>query len=369
MASETPGTPRRSGRPERPAFLGVIALLSLGAVLSPALLYAYSPRDDGTESPSNEVNVVIGGADLEETFRVRRQQASAELESAMAQATETAATLPPEVLASDSGRALVDAMEEAEVLVAQPGEVSGVEVLAQRNVMEQALRDATWKETEYAALLTDLTDLFAGRRGAVAAVDVQTGGVVVSFNADQVFTAASTYKIFTAYSMIQAVESGEMTWGSPLAGTTMERCFDRMLTYSDNPCPLAWFRNAGYDRVQKQARDLGAVNTSIRQGGLNTTALDLATALRALAATNAISDPSRERMFGLMESQEDREGIPAAIEPDHGVVADKVGYLNALLHDAAIISTDKGDYALVVLTENASWEIIAKAATLVYDYL
>ena len=43
-----------------------------------------------------------------------------------------------------------------------------------------------------------------------------------------------------------------------------------------------------------------------------------------------------------------------------GSVADKVGFLNGLLHDAAIVYSPKGDYALTVMSDGSSWANIAE---------
>ena len=52
-----------------------------------------------------------------------------------------------------------------------------------------------------------------------------------------------------------------------------------------------------------------------------------------------------------------RQGIPAGAS---GTVADKVGFLNGLLHDAAIVYSPKGTYVLVILTNGSSWANIAE---------
>lgn len=50
-------------------------------------------------------------------------------------------------------------------------------------------------------------------------------------------------------------------------------------------------------------------------------------------------------------------------------MADKVGFLDGLLHDAAIVYSDKGDYSMVILTDGSSWDAIAEAASTIYDAL
>ena len=337
-------------------------------VLSVLIFALYSFTATSGNTPA-QVGIAMHTARLESVLLEQREQAQSQLETSVAEADELAQSLSPEVLASATGVVFTSTLAEAEILLQRRSEMSVVEASRLEERLSQAQGDVIAKEACYADLLADLTNLFEGRHGAVVLKDVEEGNTLVSFHAEEMFTAASTYKVYSAYSMINAVESGERPWSSPLAGTTLEECFTRMLTYSDNECPLAWFHQVGYELVDSQAQELGAVSTSVARDSLKTNAMDLATALWALQATDVITDDSRDRMVTLMQGQETRDGIPAAIEPEHGVVADKVGYLDALLHDVAIISTDKGDYILVILTEHSSWEIIADATRLVYEYI
>jgi beta-lactamase class A len=54
-----------------------------------------------------------------------------------------------------------------------------------------------------------------------------------------------------------------------------------------------------------------------------------------------------------------RKGIPAGVQ---GTVADKVGFMNGLLHDAAIVYSPKGTYVIAVMTDGSSWATIADLA-------
>ena len=54
-----------------------------------------------------------------------------------------------------------------------------------------------------------------------------------------------------------------------------------------------------------------------------------------------------------------RQGIPAGA---NGQVADKVGFMDNLLHDAAIVYSPNGTYVLAVMTEGSSWATIADLA-------
>lgn len=213
-----------------------------------------------------------------------------------------------------------------------------------------------------------LNELFAGATYSVAVYDLKTGESKLQINADTVTTSASTYKLFVAYSMIHAVETGELTWNSPLNGMTLSSCMATMIVNSDNDCPEAWLSRYGFDTVTQQAHEIGANNTNFAVGDMETTANDLATVLKGFYTNSIANTDSTDRLFQLMQTQVYRDGIPTGIGSD-GVVQDKVGFLDGLLHDAAIVRCDKGDYAMVIMTDGSSWYKIAQASLLIYEDL
>ena len=168
--------------------------------------------------------------------------------------------------------------------------------------------------------------------------------------------------------MIHAVETGQVTWDSALNGMTLSSCMATMIINSDNSCPEAWLARYGFSTVAQQAHDIGAANTNFVPYGMTTTANDLATVLKGFYSNSIASPDSTDQLFSLMETQVYREGIPAGIGSD-GVVQDKVGFMDGLLHDAAIVRSDKGDYAMVIMTDGSSWNKIAQASLLIYESL
>ncbi|KAB7788936.1 beta-lactamase [Bifidobacterium cebidarum] len=213
-----------------------------------------------------------------------------------------------------------------------------------------------------------LSQLFGDATYSVAVYDLSTGKSKLQINADEVTTSASTYKLFVAYSMIHAVESGDLTWDSPLNGMTLSSCMATMIVDSDNDCPEAWLSLYGFDALTEQAHEIGANNTNFRYGDMTTTANDLATVLKGYYSNSIVSADSANHLFELMGEQVYRDGIPTGIGSD-GVVQDKVGFLDSLLNDAAIVRCDKGDYAMVIMTDGSSWHKIAQASLLIYEDL
>lgn len=173
------------------------------------------------------------------------------------------------------------------------------------------------------------------------------------------FITASTYKLFIAYSTLKRIESDEWKWSDHVvSGQNVTTCFNKMISNSDNPCAEALYKRIGYQTAINEVRALGLHNTVLDNDGQKTTAGDLAIFLGALqTGTIDISAASRNRLLDAMKQNVFRNGIPAGID---ALVANKVGFLNGLLHDAAIVYSPKGTYVLVVMSDGSSWGAIAE---------
>lgn len=225
------------------------------------------------------------------------------------------------------------------------------------------------RATVQSAVEAHLDALFGDAEYAIEVFDLATDTPITQIRTHKDFISASTYKIFVAYAMLDAIEKGTETWGSELNGTTLQTCMERMIVESDNACPLAWIDRYSYEVLTEQAHAIGASDTTrFAENDKHTTAADLTTALAKLYHGDLLSDASNEHLFTLMKNQNYRDGIPAGIGAA-GEVADKVGFLNGLLHDAGIVSSQKGDYVIVIMTDGSSWDTIAQATALLYDAL
>ncbi len=215
--------------------------------------------------------------------------------------------------------------------------------------------------------LADLPDYTAT---AVAMIDLSDRGYSsVMYNADVQFTSASTYKIFVAYAMINDVETGRRTWSSAINGTTWDTCLSRMIINSDNACPEAYLASIGYSKFNEIVQSLGVSDkTAFQPYDMRTTAGDLALVLQKLYQGELMSEESKSKLLDLMSRQVYRQGIPTGVG-SAGVVYDKVGFMDDLLHDAAIVHSDAGDYVLVIMTNGESWEYIAQVAAYVNGML
>lgn len=87
-----------------------------------------------------------------------------------------------------------------------------------------------------------------------------------------------------------------------------------------------------------------------------TTAGDLTTFVGALQSGQLLNPSSTNTLLSAMKRNVYRQGIPAGAS---GQTADKVGFLDAFLHDASIVYSPRGTYALSIMTEGSSWATIA----------
>ncbi len=355
------------------SLLSVILLVSAAAVPPVAAAWA----DRATAVPHIFAGALppyrtITAESFENLSRLRLTSMSSfqrsDLEREMALAKQTYEEAPPEVQATIQGRNLSSATLYAQ----RTAEDMRATISAGNSAfswLEQASDEFDDQRGRYQELLDELADIFERGRGSVSAVNTRSGQSLVSYRQDEEFIAASTYKIFIAYSMIRAVEAKSILWSDYFGGTTLAECFDRMIVYSDNDCPEEWLHQHGYRDAEQSAKLLGAKNTVFSPSGFHTTASDLSASLRNLTGPDKISGKSRIRLLKALKKQEFREGIPAAIEPHGGTVANKVGFLDGYLHDAAIIDTDKGRFTVVIMTEDLSWDAISEAAEAIYRYL
>ena len=181
-----------------------------------------------------------------------------------------------------------------------------------------------------------------------------------SYQGDKSFRTASTYKLFVAYGALKRVESGEWNWSMQVSGgRDLAKCLDDMIVKSDNPCAEALLNKIGFKTLTNEIRAIGLNNSNFtcKCGFPVTTANDLARFNGALHAGQLLNAEHTTKLIGMMKRNIYRQGIPKGAS---GATADKVGFLDAFLHDAAIVYSPSGTYALTIMTENSSWANMAE---------
>jgi beta-lactamase class A len=213
-------------------------------------------------------------------------------------------------------------------------------------------------DTGLAALMKNFADTHSGSFG-ISMTELSGQYRHAAYSDGKSFTTASTYKLFVAYSTLRRIESGEWHWSDQVqGGRDLTKCFDDMIVVSDNDCASALLQKIGFTTITNEAHDIGCVNTSfLGSDGIKSTPADLALLLAQLQTGQILGQQSsRDTLINAMKRNIYRQGIPAGAS---GVVADKVGFLDALLHDGAIVYGPAGTHVLVIMSDGSSWSDIA----------
>ncbi|QQS21832.1 serine hydrolase [Candidatus Saccharibacteria bacterium] len=226
---------------------------------------------------------------------------------------------------------------------------------------EQYTRSYSPTDAGLSALLANYAKDHSGTFG-ISLVELDGKKRRASSDGDKKFVTASTYKLFVAYSVLKRIDEGTRSWDTDGA------CFNKMISNSDNACAESLQTSLGGGSISKGAslitKDIKAIGLSnsnfTEAGGPFTTANDLALLLGMLQSGQNFSPTNRERLINAMLANVYRKGIPAGAS---GSVADKVGFMDGLLHDAAIVYSPSGTYVLVVMTSGSSWATIADLAS------
>ncbi|MGF7229189.1 MAG: serine hydrolase [Candidatus Saccharibacteria bacterium] len=217
-----------------------------------------------------------------------------------------------------------------------------------------------------AGLAALLNTLSAGNGFGISVADLGGTGASASVNGDAKFEAGSTYKLFVAYAVFQQIDAGTMHWTDTFNNESASDCFDAMIVKSDNNCATAFGQAIGWSNIDNMIHAIGFNSTTLSTSTKYTTANDLSKYLQQLQAGTLLDADDTNRLVGDMKIQIYRSGIPAGTGQ---TVADKVGFVDNVIHDAGIVYGPKGPYVLVVMTSNSSWGAIANVAAQVEAFL
>jgi len=218
---------------------------------------------------------------------------------------------------------------------------------------EQYTRTYSASDKGLTALLENYAKDHPGTFG-ISLVELDGKKRRASYNGDKQFVTASTYKLFVAYSLLKQIDAGKRDWSSN------EDCFNKMISLSNNACAESFLNSLGLTNVTKDIQAVGLKNSNFtKEGGPYTTANDLSLMLGMIATSQNFSSVNQQRLISAMKANVYRKGIPAGVS---GTVANKVGFMDGLLHDAAIVYGLNGTYVLAIMTDGSSWATIADLA-------
>jgi beta-lactamase class A len=240
---------------------------------------------------------------------------------------------------------------------------------------------------DLSTLATAVQQVIASSGALVAVSLVELGGtqpVTWSANADEVFTAASTYKLAALMLEAENIAAGttDANGGVCFQADDYEdgwfddyfdgACFTRnelalrARIYSDNTAGHMLVRDVGgADVLNAWAASLGATNPVFFAGN-TTTAADLAALWLAEVHGTIGGADAQAWLYPLLTSTRTESGVPAGV--GGGMVVHKTGTIDLVVNDAALVTSGPdGPYVLVVMTDGlggaAAWQLIASIST------
>lgn len=164
---------------------------------------------------------------------------------------------------------------------------------------------------------------------------------------------------------LNTLEALELEVGDQL---TLEDAIKAMIIVSDTPTAVMVQDIVNPVRVDATLASLGISDMSVTTHDLPTTARDMATLMKAVAAGAGVGEDSRREMLALLLQESYRAGIPAGV-PAGTAVAHKTGNVANASHDVALVWGPGGPYVIAVLSDR-SWEAapIAAVSSAVWDY-
>lgn len=188
---------------------------------------------------------------------------------------------------------------------------------------------------------------------SVVVLDVTTGAHVRHL-ADRVVRSASLYKLFVARELMRRFYAGTLKRAAPAndgRGRTIGDCVRDMIVLSDNLCGAAGLRIVGRGALDRDLHRDGFVSTSLASPQ-RTSADDIALFFeRAREGTllGPTGTPASDELYSLLREQQVNDRLPTKL-PSGAVVAHKTGDIRQWAHDAGVITTDRGEAVLVVLS-------------------
>lgn len=209
--------------------------------------------------------------------------------------------------------------------------------------------------------------LNAGGNSSIVIADIDNN-ILAAYNADQIYFAASIYKLYVAYAGYQDIDSGKTNPDELyINGNTRAECLDIMIRESDNPCAEKYWEELGKLTLTNQLKTYGIINTNMTL--TRTTAADAALILGRIARRDGLSSGSQMVYLDSMRDQIYRDGLTKGFDSENVVVYNKVGTrLPVEYHDTAVVDFADGRQLIVsVMSENVGAEKVAELGKDIQD--
>ncbi len=197
------------------------------------------------------------------------------------------------------------------------------------------------------------------------------------YRADEKIIAASTYKLFLTYVILEEAEkNGSINLETPVGSGTVRSCIESLLVISSDACAFSLGNLVTWPVLDARLQAVGFTNTALNNytetgdtvGNKYTTAHDEAILLQRLAEGTLLNKENSELMLGFMKQQIHRQRIAAGV-PKGVTVASKPGWIYEIENDAGIIYGPNSTYIAVLLSDNSEPAVLAELSKLIYNYL
>ncbi len=197
------------------------------------------------------------------------------------------------------------------------------------------------------------------RKGAwgVAVYDLGSDEWIARVNSEYQMETASLYKLYTVLAVSRKVPTTD--WVTKKIGNkTISECVDLMLRVSDNPCAIALTQYVGVENIDAISNEYGYDQTILsRKKEYVTSPRDTVLFMRDLYYNDLFDKTTTDSILDSLSKQQFRAGIPSGCKDCK--TWNKTGELAGVAHDAAIVEDGQRKYAVVIMTEDGSFNKIA----------
>lgn len=180
-----------------------------------------------------------------------------------------------------------------------------------------------------------------------------------AYNTTARFPSAGVDGLYIGYAVIMDQYSGELRPAESIAGElNSEKCLAAMIQNGDEACRIGFFTRLGFNKISQRGAELGLKNTVFADKGGKTTAADLHAVTLAIYKNQVARAEGGQKILNLGRNVRSSDGIPAGLSK--GTVSHVVGENETSHNDTAIVYSEKGVYALTVVSEGSSWDKIAE---------
>ena len=225
---------------------------------------------------------------------------------------------------------------------------------------EDKHKDAPKKAKEDEALAKDIKSKLrntpGGQKWSVYVRDINSDRMA-SINADEERDAFNLASLFLVAPLETKIPSEKWVYNKT-GKLTLDKCVVTLINSGDLNCRQAVDRLSDLKNADSVLAGHGFKKTTISNKGQATTAREMGDLLFRLQHSQVLSDKGRRTVFDGLYTQKMREGVTAGCE-GQCLVASITAEGDKARHEAAIVTSGKAKYVVVVMTEGASWSQLA----------